>query len=207
MESMPTPGPPPPPPPPRRTPGGHDGRPSTPRFDEGLPKWLVWSVIGVAVILVAVLAFGSKSDAKKVTYSSFMNSAQADKVKSIKFNNATGHIDGTFKDGTKFSTTGLLQFPDPDLATLRKHNVAIATSTPQMNLLEQIAPYLFMFLLVGAFLFWIQRRSAGQMGGIMSVGRSKAKTYDSDSPRTTFADVAGYDGGRRRGSRGGRRRG
>ena len=68
MESMPTPGPPPPPPPPRRTPGGHYGRPSTPRFDEGLPKWLVWSVSGVAVILVAVLAFGAKSESKKVAY-------------------------------------------------------------------------------------------------------------------------------------------
>jgi cell division protease FtsH len=151
-------------------------------------------VIGVAVVLVAVLTFGSTSNAKKVSYSSFLTSAQANEVKSIKFNNATGHIDGTYKDGSKFSTTGLLKFPDADLATLRKHKVAITNSTPQSNLLEVLAPYLIMFLFIGGVLFWIQRRSAGQMGGIMSVGRSKAKTYDSDSPRTTFADVAGYEG-------------
>jgi cell division protease FtsH len=32
------------------------------------------------------------------------------------------------------------------------------------------------------------------MGGIMSIGKSKAKTYSSEHPPTTFADVAGYEG-------------
>ena len=32
------------------------------------------------------------------------------------------------------------------------------------------------------------------MSGIMSIGRSKAKVYTTERPRTTFADVAGYDG-------------
>ena len=32
------------------------------------------------------------------------------------------------------------------------------------------------------------------MSGIMSIGRSKAKVYTTERPRTTFSDVAGYDG-------------
>jgi cell division protease FtsH len=48
-------------------------------------------------------------------------------------------------------------------------------------------------LLIGFFV-WMQRRAQGQMGGIMSIGRSKAKTYSSEKPATTFADVAGYAG-------------
>ena len=32
------------------------------------------------------------------------------------------------------------------------------------------------------------------MSGIMSIGRSKAKTFSSDRPSTTFDDVAGYTG-------------
>ena len=32
------------------------------------------------------------------------------------------------------------------------------------------------------------------MGSIMSIGRSKAKTYTTERPGTTFDDVAGYDG-------------
>src|SRR3546814_14570455 len=40
----------------------------------------------------------------------------------------------------------------------------------------------------------MQRRAQSQMGGIMSIGRSKAKTYSTERPGTTFADVAGYEG-------------
>src|SRR4029434_1689016 len=44
-------------------------------------------------------------------------------------------------------------------------------------------------------IFWLmQRRAQSQMGGIMSLGRSRAKTYSTERPGTTFADVAGYEG-------------
>src|SRR3546814_18334475 len=39
----------------------------------------------------------------------------------------------------------------------------------------------------------MQRRAQSQMGVIMSIGRSKAKTYSTERPGTTFADVAGYE--------------
>ncbi|NOX30623.1 MAG: ATP-dependent zinc metalloprotease FtsH, partial [Actinobacteria bacterium] len=48
-------------------------------------------------------------------------------------------------------------------------------------------------LLIGFFV-WMQRRAQGQMGGIMSIGRSKAKTYTTERPATTFDDIAGYEG-------------
>jgi cell division protease FtsH len=38
------------------------------------------------------------------------------------------------------------------------------------------------------------RRAQGQMSGIMSIGRSKAKVYTTEKPKTTFDDVAGYSG-------------
>ncbi len=44
------------------------------------------------------------------------------------------------------------------------------------------------------FLVWMNRRASGQMGNVMSIGRSRAKAYNADRPSTTFADVAGYDG-------------
>ena len=50
-----------------------------------------------------------------------------------------------------------------------------------------------MLLIIGFFV-WMQRRAAGQMGNVMSIGRSRAKAYTSDRPSTTFADIAGYEG-------------
>jgi cell division protease FtsH len=66
--------------------------------------------------------------------------------------------------------------------------------TPQPNPWLSILPYLiFPIFIVGIFWF-MSRRAQGQMGSIMSIGRSRAKTYSSERPGTTFADVAGYEG-------------
>ena len=49
-------------------------------------------------------------------------------------------------------------------------------------------------LLIIGFFVWMQRLAAGQMGNVMSIGRSRAKAYTTDKPSTTFADIAGYEG-------------
>ena len=58
----------------------------------------------------------------------------------------------------------------------------------------------FLVLLAPLFLaFYLFRRlsrggGAGQLQGVLGVGRSKAKVFDEERPTTTFADVAGYEG-------------
>jgi cell division protease FtsH len=49
-------------------------------------------------------------------------------------------------------------------------------------------------MLIIGFFVWMQRRAQGQMGNMMSIGRSRAKAYSTDQPSTTFADIAGYQG-------------
>ena len=49
-------------------------------------------------------------------------------------------------------------------------------------------------ILIIGFFVWMQRRAAGQMGNVMSIGRSRAKAYNTDKPSTTFSDIAGYAG-------------
>ncbi len=49
-----------------------------------------------------------------------------------------------------------------------------------------------MALLVGLWLFIFRRLSTGP-GGIMSIGKSKARVYVEDETKVTFADVAGVD--------------
>src|SRR6185503_19002648 len=44
------------------------------------------------------------------------------------------------------------------------------------------------------FFIWLSRRAQGQMGAVMNIGRSRAKVYNTEKPKTTFADVAGYTG-------------
>ena len=48
-------------------------------------------------------------------------------------------------------------------------------------------------LIIGFAWFFLRRTQAG-MSGIMSIGRSRARLYSTERPRTTFSDVAGYGG-------------
>ena len=46
-------------------------------------------------------------------------------------------------------------------------------------------------LIIGLFV-WMSRRAQGQMGAVMNIGKSRAKVYNTEKPKTTFDDVAGY---------------
>ena len=50
------------------------------------------------------------------------------------------------------------------------------------------------FIVLG-YLWWrMSKGAAGRLQGALGVGRSKAKVFDEERPKTTFADVAGYEG-------------
>ena len=52
------------------------------------------------------------------------------------------------------------------------------------------------FIVIGYFWWRLSKRAGGGAGlqGVLGAGRSKAKVFDQERPKTTFADVAGYDG-------------
>ena len=78
--------------------------------------------------------------------------------------------------------------------TMRNDGVQVSFPTPSSNLFTDLLPYIFIIAIGAAFIYFIGRQTRGQMSGIMSIGRSKAKTFSSDRPSTTFEDVAGYTG-------------
>jgi len=100
------------------------------------------------------------------------------------------------KSKRSFRTT-LPAFVGPGLEDfLIGHGVEISAKPIQeeRNLLATI---LFSFgpgLLIIGFYFWFLRRSAQQGGGILGIGKSKARRYDQETDvKVTFNDVAGID--------------
>jgi cell division protease FtsH len=154
----------------------------------------VWILIGV----VAALLFGSQllttDDGKSIPYSQFLTDAKNGQVASAKYNNDSGTITGEMKDQTKFTTTGPIPLPDADQAALQAQVPGFEFHTPTSSWVSSLIPLLLPFVLLLGFFIWMQRRAAGQMGNVMSIGRSRAKAYSQDKPSTTFADIAGYDG-------------
>ncbi len=154
----------------------------------------MWILIGV----VAALLFGSQllstNDGKSISYNEFMTSARNGQVSEAKYNNDSGAITGTLTDNTKFVTTGPIPLPDADQAVLQEKVPGFEFHTPTSNWVSSLIPLLLPLVLLIGFFIWMQRRAAGQMGNVMSIGRSRAKAYSEDKPSTTFADVAGYEG-------------
>jgi cell division protease FtsH len=181
-------GPTPPPPPP------HGRNPKQPaRQEGGWPRWLMWVFVGLLVSLFAAsVLFAGETD-EDIAYSEFLNEAREGRVERIEYNNNNGRINGELIDGETFSTTGAIPLPDEDLSLLREQAVRVEFSTPQPNWFLSMLPLLLPVSLLILFFFWMARRQSSQMGGIMSIGRSKAKTYSTERPGTTFSDVAGYN--------------
>jgi cell division protease FtsH len=99
-------------------------------------------------------------------------------------------------------TTTLPSFVGPDLeAFLIENKVEISAepieegSSPLMTFLFGFGPALLLIL----FYVWLFRRAAQQgggmgMGGLMGIGKSKARRYDQEKDtKVTFDDVAGID--------------
>ena len=190
---------PPPPPPPRNQPSrnplkgfrdqkpGADGKPP-------LPKWSIWVIIAAVVLLAFGSQFMAPTTGEAISYKDFLTEVGDGNVKSVTINNSTNTISGVLTNGGKFTTTGAVQLSDADEALLKDMRVDYNFTTPQPTWLSSLLPIILPFLFVIGFFVWMQRRAMGQAGSIMSVGRSKAKTYQADKPSTTFSDVAGYDG-------------
>ncbi len=184
--------PPPPPPPPRDQRGA--GRSF--RGDQGMPKWGLWVLLGLTLMIVVLPSLLASDDQQVISYSTFMEQVREGEVERIEIDNTDGDISGELANGEEFTTTGPLDggVPESDLAVLREQGVQVEYKTPQPGLLSSLLPFLIPVGIFVAFFWFMQRRAQNQMGGIMSIGRSKAKTYSTERPGTTFADVAGYDG-------------
>ncbi len=133
-------------------------------------------------------------DGEKISYNEFRSQVEAGDVTEIEVNNETGKIKGELVDGTSFNTTGPLELPPDDLELFDENIASVEFNTPQTSFLTSLLPLLLPVGLLVLFFVWMQRRAQGQMSGIMSIGRNKAKTYSTERPGTTFDDVAGYAG-------------
>ena len=160
--------------------------------DGGWPRWTILVLLAVVVGAIGLQFIASSTPSNAISYGEFIDDLNTNNVKNATFDNANGHISGTLNDGSNFSTTGPIKPTDADQALFTEKGVKY--SSPSESIWSTLIPLLLPVVLLIGFFMWMQRRASGQMGGIMSIGKSKAKTYSSERPATTFADVAGYEG-------------
>ena len=137
----------------------------------------------------------NNDDATDVPYQEFRTQVASGQVEIAQFNNNTGKISFQSTSGDKFRTSGPLELSSDDERLFLENIEDFKFFTPGSNIWTGfIIPVLGPLALILLFFYWLNRRAQGQMGNIMSIGRSKAKAYTTERPSTTFDDVAGYQG-------------
>ncbi len=151
--------------------------------------WLILIVLLGALFQVFSTA-GPNGGSSEVTYSQFLERVAAGQVSSVELDGENVYITGS--DGSKTQT---IQPRDGDLvATLREAGVAIdAVPQEQSGLMTLIGMWLPILLLIGVWIFFMNRMQGGGRGGAMGFGKSKAKMLTEKSGKVTFDDVAGID--------------
>jgi len=183
--------PPPPPPPPIRD----DDRPDRSRKlpASGISRYAVWIALASLLALMSLSMLLPSETREPVGYRDFIERVAAGEVVEAEYDNTDGAI--SFTDGDQlYSTVGPLPLPDDDHDLILAQTEEFRFVTPRPNFFQSLLPLLIPVSLLILFFVWMQRRAQGQMGNIMSVGRSKAKTYSTERPGTMFDDVAGYEG-------------
>ncbi len=155
----------------------------------------IWyTVAAVLAVLFIQQWWIERQRVETIPYSRFETLVEAGKVKDVQVTDK--FIRGTLKeplpDGrTLFLTTRV----EPALAEkLAEHGVTVTgalENTLLRDILSWILPVLFF---LGVWLFLFRRVAERQgMGGLMSIGKSKAKVYMERQVKVTFGDVAGVD--------------
>ncbi len=154
---------------------------------------LTYLFVAMFLLLLFQSFWVSYNQIENIPYSKFqeiLKNKQIDKVVV-----GPSQIQGEFntpENGKKYFTTTPV---NPDIAAeLQKYNVTFTGSTGEnwlRDILSWVLPILFF---VGIWAFLIRPMAERQgMGGLMSVGRSRAKIYVETKTGVKFDDVAGAD--------------
>ena len=168
----------------------------------GARSWWVWGAVAVIAFLVISSLYSrgdgytsvKTSDAvSQITSGNVVTATLHDKEQSLDLT-LKNAINGHKKIKTSYPTDATLTiFNDLEKAKAGDSKLIFNTVQSHSNVLLSLVLSFLPFILIGLFLFWIMSQAQGGGNRVMSFGRSKAKLVSKDTPKTTFADVAGAD--------------
>ncbi|HEX8946032.1 MAG TPA: ATP-dependent zinc metalloprotease FtsH [Gemmatimonadaceae bacterium] len=166
------------------------------RFSKTLSFWILIILIPVVLIQLS----GNKAEASKaINYTRYRDELMHDNISKVTIT-AGKVITGTFRnhvnidgqDTRNFSVRLPVENSEAEVALLNQHNVAIDAKDAGVSVTAWVLNFVPWLLLIGFYLFLFKQMQAGGAKAF-SFGKSKAKLLTGDTPKITFADVAGAD--------------
>jgi cell division protease FtsH len=153
------------------------------------------------IILIALCGFGlvsnmdSSDKSKEITYDKFINYVKEDRVDKVVLEDGkltvTVHSDKD-KDKKALYNTNLVGDENSLVEMLSDKNVVLEKKSEEIwvSVLYSIASIALPLVIFVFFMNMIMKKSGG---GMMGIGKSKAKSYVQQDTGVTFEDVAGED--------------
>jgi cell division protease FtsH len=187
---------------PNPPPPGDKATPTAPPPPPGWRHWLWPIALGLTLLLYFFLPAIHASSPVTLSYSQFITDANAHQIKTVNFasgaNGANTVATGDLANGKSYTTV----IPGPPSTALSAQLTAdgvksVKAEQASSGLGAELLSWLILLLPL-IVLFYLFRRmargSAAGLQGVLGVGRSKAKVFDAEQPKTKFDDVAGYQG-------------
>ncbi|WP_431035667.1 ATP-dependent zinc metalloprotease FtsH [Streptomyces sp. P6-2-1] len=173
------------------------------RYFRGPVMWIVLAVLAVVVLMQFV---GNSGGYKTVDTGQVVKAIDQDKAKAVKLSTGDDHIikvelkkDQKVKGSSKIQASYIGDQGTALADTLQKkyqdnkipdgYTVQPSKQSPFLSILFSLLPIIVIVLI---FLFLMNQMQGGG-SRVMQFGKSKAKLLTKDTPKTTFADVAGSD--------------
>nr|WP_029674156.1 ATP-dependent zinc metalloprotease FtsH [Bradyrhizobium japonicum] len=147
-------------------------------------------------MLLAMLQFGlsTYSSVETIPYSQFEQLLAQDRIAEVTVGSDTiqGKLKEPLPSGKSAFVTARVDMALADKLAIKGVSV---TGIPGAGALQTLLSWIFPVIAFFLIWFWIGRRMGGGqgLGGLMAIGKSRAKVYVEKDIKVTFADVAGVD--------------
>ncbi|MBN2630759.1 MAG: ATP-dependent zinc metalloprotease FtsH [Rhodobacteraceae bacterium] len=151
-----------------------------------------WVVLFFLILALFNLFSGSQTtmSSRQISYSDFISRVETGNVASAVIDGEKVLVRG--KDGNQF--TAIIPQGTDVTGQLIANGVEVrAEAQEQSGFLSMISLWLPFLVLIGIWIFFMNRMQGGGKGGAMGFGKSRAKLLTEKQGRVTFDDVAGID--------------
>jgi cell division protease FtsH len=154
---------------------------------------IAYFIFAALLVLLIQNVLVSYQAIERIPYSEFLTLVESDKVTDVVIKETT--VTGTLKEPINGHTKFITEKVEPELAKNLSEKGIEFTGGTEATLFGQVLSWLMPILFFVAIWYFLLRGVFARqgLGGMMNVGKSKAKVYVEKETGVTFDDVAGVD--------------
>ena len=156
-------------------------------------RFNIWYWLVAFFVLIAFqYFFTTVTQVAQIPYSQFETDLKNGKIAEVAVSD--NFIQGRYKQAQNERPFFVTTRVEPDLADrLQQHGVVVTGQIESTFLRDLLSWLIPVALFAGVWIYILKRAGGGLGGGLMQIGKSKAKIYVQSDTGVTFRDVAGVD--------------